>query len=137
MTPEKKIKIVFQNLKNMSLELANIRKANTLKALFKECKISQKQICKTIFSQKGYQYPWFNLASFPEKKKKNRKNYISKFTCYYILCLLCRKSYLLDFIALPLRLLNLVTMQFDKAKLYLNASKRVIFEGLVYWVISY
>ena len=73
MTPEKKIKIVFQNLKNMSLELANIRKANTLKALFKECKISQKQICKTIFSQKGYQYPWFNLASFPEKKKKTEK----------------------------------------------------------------
>ena len=34
-----------------------------------------------------------------------------------MLCLLCRKSYLLDFVALPFRLLNIVTMRFDKAKL--------------------
>ena len=83
MTPEKKIKIVFQNLKNMSLELANIRKANTLKALFKEWR---EYLENKFFHKKAinilsiYLHHFegtldksrarFNLASFPEKKTK-------------------------------------------------------------------
>ena len=80
-----------------------------------------------------------NPATFSEKNKT--KNYINKFTCFSILCLLCRKSYLLNFFTLPLILLNLVAIRFDKKNcsgmLVNESSLRVYFIGWFHSIVVY